>query len=164
MKLYRLTQHSFKRNPSTCYYLPFIKDITWFLVEDFNIQIDANALPTAAAEETVVEETVCVHVVDRMLDEFSENFNNPFSELVAMEEEGLEGYVYMRTVQAFYFCLNWRQRQPANLNRDLSVKTAKKLRDEKWEADIKKRRWQAERTIHRTFYRAEKTYSSTRLR
>lgn len=121
----------FQRNLSTCYYLPFLKDIICFLVDDFDIQIDANALPTTAAEETVVEQTVRVQVVDRVLEEFSENFNNSFIELVATAEEGLEGYAYMRTVEAFYFCLNRRQRQPANLNRDPSVKTAKKLRDEK---------------------------------
>ncbi|OQE14386.1 hypothetical protein PENFLA_c038G10811 [Penicillium flavigenum] len=154
----------FQGDPSTHYYLPFLKDVICFLVDDFDIQLDANTLPTAAAEETVLEERIRVQVVDRLIEEFSENFDNPFNELAAMEEQALEGYAYMKTVEAFYFCLNRRQRRPSNLNRDPSVKTAKKLRDEKWEADIEKRFRQAERTIQRGVFPAEKTYSSNGLR
>jgi hypothetical protein len=65
----------FQRETSTCRFLPFLKHLIYFLVDDFDIKIDANALPTAATEETISEETVRIQVVGRLLDEFKDNFD-----------------------------------------------------------------------------------------
>ncbi|KAF4765032.1 hypothetical protein HAV15_003623 [Penicillium sp. str.  len=113
--------------------------MVYFLVDDFDIKIDANALPTSAIEETISEETVRIQVVGRLLDEFKDNFDDPLGEPFGMEEEGPEGYAYVKTIDVFYFCLNRTQRQPSNLNRGPSVKTAKEQRDEDWKVHIEER-------------------------
>ncbi|CAI7569036.1 unnamed protein product [Penicillium viridicatum] len=63
----------------------------YFLVDYFDIKIDANALPTAATEETISEETVRIRVVGRLLDEFKDNFDDPLGELFADRMEGDSG-------------------------------------------------------------------------
>ncbi|KAJ5506145.1 hypothetical protein N7453_005102 [Penicillium expansum] len=120
----------FQRDISTCRFLPFLRHMIYFIVDDFDIKIDANALPTAANEETISEETVRIQVMGRLLDEFKANFDDPLGELFGMEEEGPEEYAYVKIIDVFYFCLNRIQRQPSNLSRGPSVKTAKEQRDE----------------------------------
>jgi hypothetical protein len=155
----------FQRETSTCRFLPFLKHLIYFLVDDFDIKIDANALPTAATEETISEETVRIQVVGRLLDEFKDNFDDPLGELFGMEEEeGPEEYAYVKTLDVFYFCLNRTQRRPSNLNRGPSVKTAKEQRDEDWKVHIEELHRQAKRGVRKFISRAQKTSPSTRLR
>lgn len=153
----------FQRNTSSCRFLPFLKDLIYFLVDDFDIKIDANALPTVATEETISEETVRNQVMGRLLDEFKDNFDDPLGELFGMEE-GPEEYAYVKTIDVFYFCLNRTQRQPSNLNRDPSVKTAKEQRDEDWKIHIEELHRQAKRGVQKAISRTQKTSPFTRLR
>jgi hypothetical protein len=142
----------FQRNTRTCRFLPFLKDLIYFLVDDFDIKIDADTLPTAMNEETISEEKVRVQAVDRLLDEFKDNFDDPLG-----EEEGLEGYAYVKAVDMFYFYLNRRQRQPSNLNRNPSTKTAKEQRDEDWKIHIEDLHQQVKRGVRKSICRAQKT-------
>lgn len=152
----------FRRDTNTCRFLPFLENMIYFLVDDYDIKIDADALPTAAAEETVAEETVAeekvrVQVVGRLLDEFKDSFDDPLGEPFGIEEEGIGEYTYVKAVDAFYFCLNRRQRQPSNLNRNTSVKTAKEQRDEDWKIHIENLHRQAKRGVQKSIFRAQKT-------
>jgi hypothetical protein len=81
----------FQRNTRACRFLPFLKDLIYFLVNDFDIKNDAYTLPTAMTEVTISEGKVRAQAVDRLLDEFKDDFDDPLS-----EEEGLEGYAYVK--------------------------------------------------------------------
>ncbi|KAJ5357399.1 hypothetical protein N7541_004557 [Penicillium brevicompactum] len=144
----------FQRDPSTCRFLPFLEDMIYFLVDDFDMKINAEALPTAATEETISEEKVRVQVVSRLLDEFKDNFDDSFNQPFDMEEEGLREYTYVKTVDVFYFYLNQIQRRPSNLDRDTSVKPAKEQRDEDWKIYIEKLHRQAQHGVQRSIIRA----------
>lgn len=128
----------------------------YFLVDDFDMKINAEALPTVATEETISEEKVRVQVVSRLLDEFKDTFDDSFNEPFDMEEEGLREYTYVKTVDVFYFYLNQIQRRPSNLDRDTSVKTAKEQRDEVWKIHIEKLHRQAQHGVRRSIIRAQK--------
>lgn len=154
----------FQRNTSTCRFLPCLKDMIYFLVDYFDIKIDANTLPTAVIEETISEETVRIRVVGRLLDEFKDNFDDLLGELFGMEEEGPEEYAYVKTIDVFYFCLNRIQRQPSNLNRGPFVKTAKEQRGEDWKVYIEELHRKAKRGVRKSISRAQKTSPFTRLR
>lgn len=154
----------FQRDTSTCRFLPLLKYLIYFLVDDFDIKIDPNALPTAVTEETISEETVRIQVVGRLLDEFKDHFDGPLGETFGMEEEGPEEYAYVKTLDVFYFCLNRTQRQPSNLNRSPSVKTAKEQKDEDWKVHIEELHRQAKRGVRKLISRAQKTSPSTILR
>lgn len=67
-----------QRDPHGCRYISLLKDMTHFLVDRFDIQIDPSALPSAVDEETVFEETVRLRVVNRLLEEFSEDFDDRY--------------------------------------------------------------------------------------
>jgi hypothetical protein len=153
----------FRRDTSTCRFLPFLKDLIYFFVDEFDTKIDADALPTAATEETILEENVRIQVVDQLLDEFKDNFDDPLGKPFCMEEEEFEGYVYVKIVDVFYFCLSRRQRQPSNLSRNPSIKTAKEQRDEDWKVHIEDRHRQAKRGVRKSIRRAQNTSPFTRL-
>jgi hypothetical protein len=57
----------FQRNTRACRFLPFLKDLIYFLVNDFDIKNDAYTLPTAMTEVTISEEKVRAQAVDRLL-------------------------------------------------------------------------------------------------
>lgn len=67
-----------QRDPHGCRYISLLKDMIHFLVDRFVIQIDPSALPSAVDEETVFEETVRLRVVSRMLEGFSEDFDDHY--------------------------------------------------------------------------------------
>lgn len=82
----------FEEKPDACYYLPFMKDLIYFLVDDFDIQVDLNSLPTNPKEETLQEKDIRTQVLDRLIDEFKQKFNDPFSKSDFCEEDEFEGH------------------------------------------------------------------------
>lgn len=153
----------FQENTNTCRFLPFLKHMLYFLVDDFDFKIDADALPTAAIEETISEEKVRVQVVDRLLDEFKDNFDDPLGEPFRMEEEGFGEYAYVKAVDLFYFCLNRKQRKPSNSNQSTFVKTAKEQRDEDWRVHIEDLHRQAKCAIRKSMCRGRQAYQLKRV-
>jgi hypothetical protein len=152
-----------QRDPYGCRYISLLKDIIHFLVDSFDIQIDPSALPTAVDEETVFEETARQNVVNRLLEEFSEDFDDRYyphldPDTAEQLEEFKEGH-YTKIVEVFYFCLNRMERQPSNLTRSTAIKTAKQVKEEERQARIKK--WDAEFEEQRNHWQAGMAISRT---
>ncbi|KAJ5810503.1 uncharacterized protein N7503_002721 [Penicillium pulvis] len=160
----------FQRDPHGCRYISLLKNMIHFLVDKSDIQIDPSALPSAVDEETVSEETVRLRVVNRLLEEFSEDFDDHYYHYMnpdtAEQLEEFEEGQYTKVVEVFYFCSNRIERQPSNLTRSAAIKTAKKIRGEKgqarhkkWDAEFNERRnhWQMDMAVSRAGTRESDT-------
>ncbi|KAJ5287884.1 hypothetical protein N7478_003570 [Penicillium angulare] len=66
----------FRKDQYACRHVLLLKGMIHFLVNKFDIQIDPNALPTAVDEEAVSEKNIRVKIVNRLLEDFSEQFKD----------------------------------------------------------------------------------------
>jgi hypothetical protein len=152
--------------PSTCYYLPFLKHLIYFLMDEFDIGINPNILPSNPNDETMAEESFRAQVIDRLLDEFVQELGDPLADSTFQEgdddkgEEPLSGYAYKRILEVFYFCLNRQPRVPSDANRGPNTLTAQAVRNRRWKVDMDKRFEQGKRAILKAAARTSEEYST----
>ncbi|KAF7125197.1 hypothetical protein CNMCM5793_001306 [Aspergillus hiratsukae] len=104
-------QDYFRREQNTCRAHPFVMNFIYFFVDSLDLDLDFDLFPNDASRE-ILDEEIASH-------------RNP-----AREELKTDEHAYGTLVEAFYFCLNRRQKQPSDMDRNPDTKTANELRRE----------------------------------
>jgi DNA-dependent RNA polymerase auxiliary subunit epsilon len=103
-----------------------------FFVDSLDLDLDFDLFPSDASREILDEETLRIETLQEVTDALIEDYEATTGDFDLSEELKTDEHAYGALVEAFYFCLNRRQGQPSDMDRNPDTKTANELRREMW--------------------------------
>jgi hypothetical protein len=140
-------QEYFRREQNTCRAHPFVMNFIYFFTDRLDLDLDFDLFPSEANREIPDEEALRIRTLREITDAFLEDYEDTTGKFDLSEELRTDEHAYSVLVEVFYFCLNRRQRQPSDKDRDPGTKTANELRREIWWAQIREKHAKAQRSI-----------------